>query len=82
MPRNKKKAIKAHFERRSIERIGVLLDEKELVKKIQANQLEFVERQSNRVTVFRHSFNGETYRLVYDKLRKQIITVLFEKKEA
>jgi hypothetical protein len=82
MARSKKKALKAHFERRSIERIGVLLNEKELIKKIQANELEFVERQSNRVTVFRYKFKGENYRLVYDKTRKQIITVLFEKKEA
>jgi len=78
---SKQKNIKAHFQRRSIERIGVLLDEKELVKKIQNNELEFVERQSNRVTVFRYEYNGELYRLVYDKTRKQIITVLFERRQ-
>ena len=78
---SKQKNIKAHFQRRSIERIGVLLDEKELVNKIQNNELEFVERQSNRVTVFRYEYNGEQYRLVYDKTRKQIITVLFERRK-
>lgn len=80
MRRNKRKAIKTHFQRRSLERIGVLLDEKELVKKIQNNELEFIERQSNRVTVFRYERNGELYRLVYDKIRKQIITILFERR--
>lgn len=78
---NKRKAIKSHFQRRSLERIGVLLDDKELVKKIQANELEFVERQSNRVSVFRYKFREKSYRLVYDKTRKQIITILFESKE-
>ena len=78
---SKRRNIKVHFQRRSIERIGVLLDEKELVNKIQNNELEFVERQSNRVTVFRYEYNGEFYRLVYDKTRKQIITVLFERRQ-
>ena len=78
---SKRKAIKSHFQRRSLERIGVLLDDKELVKKIQANELEFVERQSNRVSVFRYKFCEKSYRLVYDKTRKQIITILFENKE-
>lgn len=78
---NKRKAIKSHFQRRSLERIGVLLDDKELVKKIQANELEFVERQSNRVSVFRYKFYEKSYRLVYDKTRKQIITIFFENKE-
>ena len=78
--RNKRKAIKTHFQRRSLERIGVLLDEKELVKKIQNNELEFIERQSNRVTVFRYEYRGNFYRLVYDKSRKQIITILCERR--
>lgn len=78
---SKKKAIKTHFQRRSLERIGILLDEKDLIKKIQNNELEFVEKQSNRVTVFRFSYQDKIYRLVYDKTRKQIITVLFEKEK-
>lgn len=78
---SKKKAIKSHFQRRSLERIGVLLDEKELVKKIQNNKLEFIERQSNRITVFRYKYQNKIYRLVYDKTRKQIVTILFEKEE-
>ena len=78
---NKKKAIKTHFQRRSSERIGVLLDEKELVKKIQNNELEFFERQSNRVTVFKYEYQDKKYKLIYDKNRKQIITILFDKEE-
>ena len=78
---SKKKAIKTHFQRRSLERIVVLLDEKDLIKKIQNNELEFIEKQSNRVTVFRFCYQDKVYRLVYDKTRKQIITVLFEKEK-
>lgn len=78
---SKKRNIKTHFKRRSLERVGVLLDEKELIRKIQNNELEFVERQSNRVTVFRYSYQGKFYRLIYDKTRKQIITILFEKEK-
>ena len=80
MRRNKRKAVKAHFQRRSLERIGFLLDEKELIKKIQNNELEFIERQSNRVTVFKYERGGKFYRLIYDKARKQIITILFERR--
>lgn len=78
---SKKKSVKKHFFKRSLERVGVLLDEQELVRKIQNAELEFVERQSNRRTVFRTEYNGKKYRIVYDKLRKQIITILFEIEE-
>jgi hypothetical protein len=77
--RSKKKSIKTHFSLRSIERVGVFLDEKALVKKIQNNELEFIEKQSNRVTVFRFYYKEQAYKLVYDKTRKQIITVLYER---
>ena len=79
--RSKKRAIKTHFQYRSIERVGVLLNEKELINKIQKGELEFVERQSNRVTVFRYAYKNSIFRLVYDKIRKQIITVLYDKEE-
>lgn len=75
---SKKKAVKKHFQRRSLERIGVLLNEAELVRKIQNQELEFIERQSNRKTVYRLEYLGNFYRIIYDKNRKQIITVLYE----
>ena len=81
MMRSKKKAIRIHFQHRSIERAGVLLNEKDLINKIQNGELEFIERQSNRVTVFRYHHKEKTLRLVYDKTRKQIITVLYDKEE-
>ncbi|MCD7780269.1 MAG: hypothetical protein LUH05_06310 [Candidatus Gastranaerophilales bacterium] len=75
---SKKKAVKQHFFKRSLERVGVLLNEKELIRKIQNQELEFIERQSNRKTVFRFEHLGNSFRVVYDKIRKQIITILFE----
>lgn len=75
---SKKKAVKKHFYKRSLERVGVLLNEKELVRKIQNQELEFIERQSNRKTVYRLEYLGKFYRIVYDKDRKQIITILYE----
>lgn len=75
---SKKKTVKKHFFKRSLERVGVLLDENDLIRKIQNHELEFVERQSNRKTVFRLEYHDKKYRIVYDKVRKQIITILFE----
>lgn len=36
----------------------------------------FIEKQSNRVTVWDLSLNSSVYRVVYDKDRKRIVTVL------
>lgn len=78
----KKKQVDFHFARRCIERIGYVPDTKELIKKIQSQKLEFVERQSNRVTVFRwvDPISNTVCRLPYDKERHQLITILFEDK--
>ena len=76
--RSKKKNVKIHFQKRSLERVGVLLNEKVIVNLIQENKLEFIERQSNRITVWRYVFMDKTYRVVYDKQRKQIVTILYE----
>ena len=76
--RSKKKAVKIHFQKRSLERVGVLLNEKVIVNLIQENKLEFIERQSNRITVWRYVFMDKKYRVVYDKQRKQIVTILNE----
>jgi hypothetical protein len=73
---SRSRAIKKRAKRRAYERLdGFQLSmnkHKELVKLIQANKLEFVERQSNRVTVWKY----EDYKVVYDSFRKLIITFL------
>ncbi len=72
---SKKEAQRKHFEKRSLERVGVVLNRKELIYKIQGRELEFIKRQSHRVSVFRFEFLGDFYRIVYDKERKQIVTI-------
>lgn len=72
---SKKESQALHFKRRSIQRVGVELNPRELVKLIQKQKLEFIERQSNRVTVYRYEHNEEQYRVFYDKNRHQVITI-------
>ena len=76
--KTKKEAQKIHFIQRCAQRIGVLLDDKEIVRKIQNNELDFIRRDSHRVTIWRLNFMEKNYKVVYDKLRKQIITIYEE----
>lgn len=77
----KKEAQRKHFEKRSLQRVGIVLNHKELARKIRNNELEFIERQSHRVSIFRFEYLGEFYRIVYDKERKQIVTILYDTEE-
>ena len=74
----KKKTVDIHFKRRCEERLGFIPDVKILTKLIQNAKIPFVERQSNRITKWRWINNGKSYILVYDKERKQIVTILFD----
>lgn len=78
--KSKRKTVNDHFDRRCIERIGYIPDRRELVKSIQRNELEFVGKQSCRVTHWKwvEPVYKITCILPYDKERKQIITILFE----
>ena len=72
---SKKKNVKIHFRRRSLERVGMIVDEIELIKKNQKQELEFVYSQSNRRKVYRTEILGQVFRVIYDKERKQLITI-------
>ena len=63
---------------RTLQRVGQVLNQKELIWKIQNGELEFIERQSNRVSLFRYVINGTAYKIVYDRQRKQVVTILYE----
>lgn len=77
MRRNyKSKQIEKHFARRSIERVGYFIDPDPLVKLIQKNELEFIGKQSNRVSLWKYTLKDIDYKLVYDKNRKKIITII------
>jgi len=79
---SKKKTVSNHFKMRCLQRLGYVPNEKELVNKIQSGSLEFLYRESLRLTHWRwQDINGVNCILVYDKMRKQIVTVLFEYNE-
>ena len=77
---SKKKNVKVHFKRRSLERLGFIVDEKNLIKKIQNQELEFVYSQSNRRKVYRVEYMDKKYLTIYDKERKQLITIFPDEK--
>lgn len=72
---NKKKAQLIHFERRCRERVGVVLDANGIIDKIHNHELKHIETQSNRISVFKYEFLGNVYKIVYDKERKQLVTI-------
>lgn len=81
--RNKKmpkgKFLKRHAKTRAQQRYGVCLtsdDLREIVHKIQDQEARFEERRSNRVSVFRVEHNGDEFRVMYDRQRKQIATFI------
>lgn len=77
--RSKSKSERTHAKRRARERFGVNLSEPQfdaLIKDIQDNKLEFIERQSNRVTVWRGMLEDKEAIVVYDSSRKEIVTFI------
>lgn len=65
---------------RCLQRLGYIPNKKDLVHAIQNGKLQFIDKQSNRVTrwMWVDALNGVECILPYDKERKQIITVLFK----
>ena len=64
---------------RAYQRYGWQLNKHELnliAKRVQRGDGTFVERQSNRVTVWDIEIKGEIARIVYDSQRHQIVTFL------
>lgn len=77
--KGKRKAQLKHARRRFDGRFDIKLNDNEylqLVNKIQKGNAEFIERQSNRVTVWNVSYNDKVIRVVYDKRTKVIVTAL------
>jgi hypothetical protein len=77
--KGKKKAQLKHARRRFEGRFDIHLNDNEylqLVNKIQQGRAEFVERQSNRVTIWNVDHQDKTIRVVYDKRTKVIVSAL------
>lgn len=76
----KKTCQNSHARRRALERFGLNMGpvrHAKLVRDVQSGAARFVERQSNRVTVWDADLDGHTVRIIYDGSRKQIVTFLF-----
>lgn len=76
---NKQRSQMKHLKVRFLERIGATMTNElhsKLVAKIQSGQSEVYDKQSNRITVHVLEIDGDLRRVVYDKTRKQIVTVL------
>ena len=75
-------AQQQHFKNRFKERIGIEVDTKsikEMIFKIQKGSARFVKKRSNRVKVFEVDYKSQKIWLVYDKIRKNLVTVLLPK---
>lgn len=69
----------AHAQRRFLQRKGVFVERRhldEMGRLIRAGGGSFVKRQSRRITLWDIPWRGEIIRVVYDKRRKAIVTVL------
>lgn len=82
MPRGDKgTAQKRHAQNRFAERYGVILTPRlyrEAVQNIINGNFIFVERQSNRLSVFKGEVAGIDTLMVYDNIRKRIVTFLYD----
>ncbi|MDO8640845.1 MAG: hypothetical protein Q7R33_04825 [Nitrosarchaeum sp.] len=70
-----------HFQRRMIERQGTFLDPQSviaIIRKIQSGESLHLRTQSNRVTIKGVKHNEKWFVVVYDKLRKSLVTILPE----
>ena len=77
---SKRKTVDRHFMIRCIQRLGYVPSTKSLIKQIQNNKLEFYYRESNRLShwKWKDPIKNIDCILVYDKERKQLVTILFE----
>jgi len=77
---SKSKRQLKHFKRRARERFGMLLTQNDvtnIVRMIGLNQARMVEKQSNRTSVYSVWYQERHFRVVYDKIRKTLVTVLY-----
>ena len=68
----KTKAERSHFRQRCIERLGTSFDQRHLLNLLRGGKLEFLQKQSNRTTVWKK----DNAVFVYDKNRKTFVTAL------
>lgn len=80
----KKRSNHKHFSRRLLERTGMTNAEEveaEIVQQIQSGKSSFVCKSSNARTLHEVRVGGGVLTAVYDKLRKQVITILLPEED-
>ena len=80
--RTKEQSQNVHARRRFMQRFGIPLTKErkaEILAKIQMGHAHFVEKQSNRISIFDVFLEGSgtKVRIVYDKNRHNIVSVLY-----
>lgn len=84
MKRTKTQNCKKHFRRRFRERFGIDVHKdlyEKIIKQIRTGKAELVERKSNRVKLYKVVIDETEYQVIYDKLRKTLVTVFPRKIE-
>jgi len=77
--RNKRRDQQRHAQKRAMERTGLNISanrQDEIIGKIQKGECVFVRKDSRRVSVFDVEFEEQTLRVVYDKQRKSLATIM------
>lgn len=77
---SKAKSQRRHARVRARQRFGIDLNEhksREVVKTIQGGGAKFLHKESHRVSHFLTDIDGQSVEVVYDRVRKVIVTCLF-----
>lgn len=77
--KRKEVAQRFHAKKRATQRYGIQLTTQKqaaIVKLIQRGKARWLKTQSNRITHWAVEWEGQIIPVVYDKIRKQLVTVL------
>ena len=76
--KSKSNTQKYHLRKRFQERYGLNIGKDTIdrfIRMIQKNECNFVEKQSDRISIWDIPYEDNTFRVVYDKCTKNIVTV-------
>lgn len=74
--RSKQACEVEHFQKRCLERVGRIISQRKLKDMMHEGSLRFIERQSNRVSLFLLPQSSGNLVLFYDKQRNTFVTIL------
>ena len=77
---SKQKQQRSHFLRRVKERFGLYLKDNDIhniIQMITTGNADFIEKQSNRVSIHQVEYQGTIMHVCYDRQRGELVTALF-----